>query len=586
MDLEVYNRKKETKVKTAEDILEKARQWTTGSYDGDTQAYIQNLIDTDDPELTEAFYKNLEFGTGGMRGIMGLGTNRINQYTLGMATQGLSNYILESFPGEKHRVAISYDCRNNSDRLAKIVANVFSANGIEVFLYEDLRPTPQLSWTVRHLNCHSGIMLTASHNPKEYNGYKVYWNDGAQIVPPHDKNIIAEVEKITSPDQVKFEPNEQLIHFVGEELDKKFIDEVVSHSMSTAGVEDLKVVFTSLHGTSIKSIPAALEKAGYKRVFTVAEQAVPNGNFPTVESPNPEEPEALDMALDLATSVEGDIVIGTDPDGDRIGLAVRDQNNLLRLLNGNQAGAVLTWYLLKKWTEKGLSGNEYVASTIVTSDLIIDIAKGFGVDCPVSLTGFKWIADIIRRREATHTFIGGGEESYGYMIGDFVRDKDAVTSTLIACEIAAWAKSQGRRFFDILLDIYEQYGLYKERLISIVKKGKSGAEEIAEMMRELRANPPKQIAGKSVVRIDDVQKGTSLDVATGRETPLELPASNVLQFYTEDGSKISARPSGTEPKIKFYISVKGKLTNRDEFAAAEAAVEKQIDAIISDLKLG
>ena len=565
-------------------ILDKANEWLNGNYDEETKAAIRSMMDSDPKELTDSFYQSLSFGTGGMRGIMGPGTNRINKYTLGMATQGLSNYLIQCFPNEELKVAIAYDCRNNSDTFARQVAEVFSANGIKVYLFESLRPTPELSFTIRHLGCHSGIVLTASHNPKEYNGYKVYWNDGAQIVRPHDKKIIEEVQKITNPDQVKFEGNEGLIEIIGAEVDCVFHEASVAQGFDVRGKDEFKVVFTSIHGTSIKGVPQVLGMAGFRNVYIVEEQAVPNGNFPTVDSPNPEEPEALSMALDLADEKGADMVIGTDPDSDRIGIAVRDDQGKLRLLNGNQTGAVMTDYLIDQWKKTGkLEGNEFVASTIVTSELFIDIAAANGLECPVCLTGFKWIAELIREREGKKTFIGGGEESFGYMVGDFVRDKDAVTSALIACEIGAEAQSRGSSFFDRLLDVYMKYGFYKERLISIVKKGRDGAAEIKAMMNEYRTNPPATINGSKVVRMLDYASLEEKGLMNGTTSAIDLPSSNVLQFYTEDGSKISARPSGTEPKIKFYFSVKGSLSDKKNFGAVEAALESRIDAIIADL---
>ncbi len=565
-------------------ILDKANEWLNGNYDEETKAAIRSMMDSDPKELTDSFYQSLSFGTGGMRGIMGPGTNRINKYTLGMATQGLSNYLIQCFPNEELKVAIAYDCRNNSDTFARQVAEVFSANGIKVYLFESLRPTPELSFSIRHLGCHSGIVLTASHNPKEYNGYKVYWNDGAQIVRPHDKKIIEEVQKITNPDQVKFEGNEGLIEIIGAEVDRVFHEASVAQGFDVRGKDEFKVVFTSIHGTSIKGVPQVLGMAGFRNVYIVEEQAVPNGNFPTVDSPNPEEPEALSMALDLADEKGADMVIGTDPDSDRIGIAVRDDQGKLRLLNGNQTGAVMTDYLIDQWKKTGkLEGNEFVASTIVTSELFIDIAAANGLECPVCLTGFKWIAELIREREGKKTFIGGGEESFGYMVGDFVRDKDAVTSALIACEIGAEAQSRGSSFFDRLLDVYMKYGFYKERLISIVKKGRDGAAEIKAMMDEYRTNPPATINGSKVVRMLDYASLEEKDLMNGTTSAIDLPSSNVLQFYTEDGSKISARPSGTEPKIKFYFSVKGSLSDKKNFGAVEAALESRIDAIIADL---
>lgn len=565
-------------------ILDKANEWLNGNYDEDTKSAIRDMMANDPKELTDSFYQSMTFGTGGMRGIMGPGTNRINKYTLGMATQGLSNYLIQCFPGEELKVAIAYDCRNNSDTFARQVAEVFSANGIKVYLFESLRPTPELSFAIRHLGCHSGIVLTASHNPKEYNGYKVYWNDGAQIVRPHDKKIIEEVQKITSPDQVKFNGNDALIEIVGSEIDRAFREASVAQGFDVPGKDEFKVVFTSIHGTSIKGVPEVLEMAGFKNVYIVEEQAIPNGNFPTVDSPNPEEPEALSMAIALAEEKGADMVIGTDPDSDRIGIAVRDDRGELQIMNGNQTGAVMTDYLIDQWKKAGkIKGNEFIASTIVTSELFMDIAAANGLECPVCLTGFKWIAELIREREGKKTFIGGGEESFGYMVGDFVRDKDAVTSALIACEIGAEALSRGSSFFDRLLDVYIKYGFYKERLISIVKKGRDGAAEIKSMMDAYRNDPPKEINGSKVVRMLDYQSLEETNLENGTKTPIDLPASNVLQFYTADGSKISARPSGTEPKIKFYFSVKGALSDKKDFRTVEAALESRIDAIIADL---
>ncbi len=567
-------------------ILDKAQEWLNGNYDEETKSAIRHMIDSDPQELTDSFYQSLTFGTGGMRGIMGPGTNRINKYTLGMATQGLCNYMIECFPGEELKVAIAFDCRNNSDTFARQVAEVFSANGIKVHLFESLRPTPELSFTIRYLGCHSGIVLTASHNPKEYNGYKVYWNDGAQIVRPHDKLIIGEVEKITSPDQVKFEGNDELIEVIGAEVDEAFYEASVSQGFDVGGKDTFKVVFTSIHGTSINGVPQVLERAGFQNVYIVPEQAEPNGNFPTVVSPNPEEPEALSMAVALAEEKSADMVIGTDPDSDRIGIAVRDHKGEIRLLNGNQTGAVMTDYLIEQWGKAGkLTGNEFIASTIVTSELFMDIAEANNLECPVCLTGFKWIAELIREREGLKTFVGGGEESFGYMVGDFVRDKDAVTSTLIAAEIAAEAQSRGSSFFDRLLDVYIKYGFYKERLISIVKKGRDGAAEIKAMMEEYRNDPPVEINGSKVVRMLDYGSLEEKNLVDGSTQAIDLPSSNVLQFYTEDGSKISARPSGTEPKIKFYFSVKGVLESKGDFDSVEAGLEKRIDGIIESMGL-
>ena len=568
------------------EILERAEVWLNGSYDEDTKSAIKELIETDPKGLADAFYTDLEFGTGGMRGIMGPGTNRINKYTLGMATQGLCNYMAQCFPNEPLKVAIAFDCRNNSDVFARQVAEVFSANGVHVYLFESLRPTPELSFAVRHLNCHSGIVLTASHNPKEYNGYKVYWNDGAQIVRPHDGKIIAEVKKITSPDEVKFDGREELIEPIGSEIDEAFYEASVAQGFDVRGKDDFKVVFTSIHGTSINGIPQVLEKANFKNVWIVPEQAKPDGNFPTVVSPNPEEPEALSMAIALANKEGADMVIGTDPDSDRIGIAVRNHYGELVIMNGNQTGAVMTEYLINQWRNTGkLKGNEFIASTIVTSELFIDIAAANNIDCPICLTGFKWIADLIREREGKSTFIGGGEESFGYMVGDFVRDKDAVTSALIACEIGADALDRGSTFYDELIAVYLKYGFYKERLISITKKGRDGAAEIKQMMEGYRSNPPVSINNSRVVRLLDFQESIETNMETGEKTKIDLPKSNVLQFYTADGSKISARPSGTEPKIKFYFSVKTKLENKTDFAIKEALLEKRIDDIIASLDI-
>ncbi len=569
-----------------ETIVQRAKVWLGEEYGKDVQEAVQQLIDGGGDELKDAFYKDMEFGTGGMRGIMGVGTNRINKHTLGMATQGLSNYLKASFPHEAISVAIAYDCRNNSQEFARSVAEVFAANEIKVYVYESLRPTPQLSYTIREMGCKAGIVLTASHNPKEYNGYKVYWEDGAQIVPPHDKVIISEVRNINSPLEVKSDYIESLIETIGVELDEKFRNAVVEQGFLSEGKENLKVVFTSIHGTSIMGVPQVLEKAGFSDVHVVQEQAEPNGNFPTVDSPNPEEPEALDMALKLAESIDADIVIGTDPDADRIGIAVRNENNELELLNGNQTGAVISDYLLRKWKVEGrLNSSCYIASTIVTTELLKDIAQQYQVDCPETLTGFKWIADEIRRREQDWSFVGGGEESYGFMIGDFVRDKDSVSSTLIACEIAAEAKANESSFFEVLQDIYLKHGLYRERLVSIVKKGMDGAMQIQKMMDELRSNPPKTIWGEKIVITLDHSKGEVKNMMNGEISSTGIPHSNVLQFVTESGTKVSARPSGTEPKIKFYVSVKAPLDRKGTYRNTVEGLERKIDDILSEMGL-
>lgn len=567
-------------------IMNKAQEWLDGNYDEETKEQIRNLINTNPTELTDSFYKDLGFGTGGLRGIMGPGTNRVNMYTIGMATQGLANYLKQSFPNQEVKLAIAHDSRNNSSLFARKAAEVLSANGIKVFLFDSLRPTPELSFAIRHLGCQSGIVITASHNPKEYNGYKVYWEDGGQLVAPHDKNVIAEVRKIKSPDDVNFKTIEENIEIIGEEIDKVYLEKVKQLSLSDEGKEDIKIVFTSIHGTAIMLVPDALRESGFENVYVVKEQAEPNGNFPTVKSPNPEEAAALDMAVKLAEEVNADMVIGTDPDADRVGIAVRNHKGEMVLLNGNQAGSLLVYYLINKIDESGkLTNNQFVAETIVTTGLIEDIAKSYNVDCPIVLTGFKYIAELIKEREGKQSFIGGGEESYGYLIGDFVRDKDAVSSAMMLAEIAAWAKAQGSSFFDQLLDLYAEYGFYKEHLISITKKGKAGAEEIQEMMDTYRNNPPKQINGQDVVCIKDYQSSESIDLKSGEKTTIELPTSNVLQFFTADGSKITARPSGTEPKIKFYFSVKAQLENKADYEKIDAVLKAKIDSIISDLGL-
>ncbi|MGR7811924.1 phospho-sugar mutase [Lacinutrix undariae] len=568
------------------ELLKTVNSWLTSTFDIDTQNKIKDLIATNPTELQESFYKNLEFGTGGMRGVMGVGTNRINKYTLGKNTQGLSNYLAKSFPNEPLKVVIAYDCRHNSKSLAKVVADVFSANNIEVYLFEDLRTTPELSFAVKHLNCHCGIVLTASHNPPEYNGYKVYWQDGGQLVPPQDHEAIAEINALDYA-EIKFEANTNLIHYIGEDVDNVFIDASVKNgSFTTQDAKDkLSIVFTSLHGTSVTAIPETLKRAGYKTVHIVEEQAVPNGDFPTVKSPNPEEPEALKMALELADKTQADIVIGTDPDSDRLGIAVRDLNNNMVLLNGNQTMVMMTEFLLKKWKNNNkLNNNEFIGTTIVSTPMMQQLADAFNVECKIGLTGFKWIAKMIKDFP-NQDFIGGGEESFGFMVGDFVRDKDAVTSTLLACEIAAQAKADGGSFFEGLLEAYTKYGFYKEHLVSITKKGIEGAEEIKQMMVDARKNPLKEVNGSKVVKIEDYQLSIIKNILTGEETTIDIPKSNVLIYFTADGSKIALRPSGTEPKIKFYISVNTTLDNVTVFNATEQKLDAQIKAILTDLKL-
>lgn len=572
----------------SKNILEKANAWTQAPFDTATQEKVTDLVSSSPKELEDAFYKNLEFGTGGMRGIMGVGTNRINKYTLGKNTQGLSQYLKQTFPGEEIKVAIAYDCRHKSDTLAKVVADVFSANGIKVFLFEELRPTPELSFTVRHLQCHAGIVLTASHNPPEYNGYKVYWQDGGQLVPPQDKEIIQVIDNLQYSD-ILFESNPELIKYIGAEIDEAFAKSAVenaSFNIPQEAKNNLKIVYTSLHGTSIKSIPNVLAKAGYTDVNIVKEQAEPNGDFPTVKSPNPEEPAALQMALNLANETNADIVIGTDPDSDRLGVAVRNSEGEMILLNGNQSMVVMTAFLLEQWKRAGKikDRKQFIGSTIVSTPMMLALAEAYDVDCKVGLTGFKWIAKFIKDFPEQE-FIGGGEESFGFMVGDAVRDKDAVASTLLVCEIAALAKAAGSSLYQELLNLYVDYGYYKEHLISITKKGKDGAEEIATMMTELRNNPLKEIAGERVVFIEDYESAIATNLFSNETEPLFLPKSNVLIYYLEDGSKICARPSGTEPKIKFYFSTNTMIESVDEIKDADDYLQHKIDQIINDMKL-
>ncbi len=563
-------------------ILERVNVWLTPFFDEETQQKIKDLIALEPETLEESFYKNLEFGTGGMRGIMGVGDNRINKYTLGKNTQGLSNYLKKQFPNQMIKVAIAYDCRHNSKELAKLVADVFSANDIHVFLFSDLRPTPELSFAVRHLNCQCGIVLTASHNPPEYNGYKVYWEDGGQLVPPQDAEIIAEINSLYYS-EILFETNESLIEYIDSEVDNAFAEASIKNGTFNTPQEakdDLKIVFTSLHGTSITMIPKVLEQSGYFNVSIVEEQAKPNGDFPTVKSPNPEEPEALKMAIDLAKKEQADIVIGTDPDCDRLGVAVRNPQGDYILLNGNQAMVLKTHFLLEQWKAKGkLDGNQFIASTIVSTPLVRIIASDFDVEYKEGLTGFKWIAKMIKDfPELEH--IGGGEESFGYLTGDFVRDKDAVTATLLVCEIAAQKKQSNSSMYNYLQTIFSKYGYYKEHLISIVKKGKKGAEEISHMMKKFRENPFTIIADDRVIKMEDYLFSESTNFETGTTERIDVPKSNVLIYYTEDGSKIAMRPSGTEPKIKFYISVNTSSKNSND---AEMILQKKIDTIISFL---
>ncbi|REG87335.1 phospho-sugar mutase [Winogradskyella sediminis] len=569
------------------EILERVNAWLTPHFDEDSQKEIKNMMASNPKELEESFYKDLEFGTGGMRGIMGLGTNRINKYTLGKNTQGLSNYLKEQFPGEDVKVSIAYDCRHNSQIFGKLVADVFSANGIQVYLFEELRPTPELSFALKHLNCHCGIVLTASHNPPEYNGYKVYWQDGGQLVPPQDAGVIAEINRINYS-EIKFESNSDLIQYIGKDVDNVFIEASINNGSFNTPAEakaNLNVVFTSLHGTSITAIPETLKRAGYTNVNIVEEQREPNGDFPTVVSPNPEEPEALKMAMELADRVEGDIVIGTDPDCDRLGVVVRNLENELVILNGNQTMVLMTDFLLRQWKNANkINNNQFIASTIVSTPMMSVLGDAYGVECKIGLTGFKWIAKMIKDFPDMD-FVGGGEESFGFMVGDFVRDKDAVTSTLLACEIAAQAKAQGKTMYQKLIDLYIEHGFYKERLVSLTKKGIEGALEIKQMMVDARDNPLTEINGEKVVLIEDYLVSKSKNILSNEETPLDIPKSNVLIYYTENGSKIALRPSGTEPKIKFYISVNTELDNSSDFAKTEQLLGDRIEAILKDMKL-
>jgi len=567
-------------------ILDKAKQWLSPNFDTETQQEIQQLITSNAPDLADRFYKDMEFGTGGMRGVMGAGTNRINKYTLGRATQGLSNYLIENVKKTQLKVVIAYDCRHNSKKFAKIVADVFSANNIKVYLFEDLRATPELSFAVRHLDCDAGIVLTASHNPPEYNGYKVYWADGGQIVPPHDGKIIGNVNALDFS-EIKFTANEALIETIGKEVDDVFIAAAVKNGSLSPDInrKKLKVVFTSLHGTSIVSVPEALAKAGYTDVHIVEEQREPDGDFPTVKSPNPEEPEALKIATDLANKIGADIVIGTDPDCDRLGVAVRDTDGNMKLMNGNQTMVVMTAFLLKKWKDEDkINGKQFVGSTIVTTELIGEIAKNYGVETKIGLTGFKWIAKMVKDFPELD-FIGGGEESFGYMVGEFVRDKDAVTATLLACEIAAYAKQNGSSFYEELLDIYLKNNFYKEHLIAITKKGMDGAAEIQQMLSDMRNNPVTEIDGEKVASLSDYQASTRKNLITGEITNIDLPKSNVLIYQTANGTRIAARPSGTEPKIKFYFSVNTPLDIKENASKTEAALDAKVQRIIKEMKL-
>ncbi|HLL95489.1 MAG TPA: phospho-sugar mutase [Spirosoma sp.] len=575
-------------------------QWLSGSYDADTKAAIQKLIDEGNTtELTDAFYRDLEFGTGGLRGVLGVGSNRMNTYTVGAATQGLSNYINRAFAGQDISVAIAHDSRRMSPEFARLVASIFSANGIKVYLFSALRPTPELSFAIRQLGCQSGIVVTASHNPPEYNGYKVYWNDGGQVVSPHADNIIAEVAKITSVDAIKFEGVPERIHLIDEEIDAPYVERLKSNAVNPDVIRrqaDLNIVFTPIHGTGITLVPRLLAGLGFTNVHIVEEQATPDGNFPTVKSPNPEERAAMQLALDLANELNADLVMATDPDADRVGAGARNHHGEFELLNGNQMASLIIYYLLNAWKDAGkLTGKEFVAKTIVTTDLIDRMCERYGVKCYNTLTGFKYIAEVIRELEGKEQFIAGGEESYGYLIGDFVRDKDAIASCAMIAELTASAKDRGLSLFDLLMAMYQENGFYYESLVSLTKKGKTGAEEIQQMMAGFRANPPREIAGSPVVRIDDYKSlirhefGLG-DAHTGQSTTMKsgsmgIESSNVLQFFTADGTKVSARPSGTEPKIKFYVSVVEPLQSKDAFDATYAQLKGKVQRVINDLQL-
>lgn len=569
--------------------LSTINEWLNGNYDTKTKEEIQQLLDKEAlTELTDAFYRSLEFGTGGLRGIMGAGSNRINKYTIGTATQGLCNYLLKKYPGEKVKVAIAHDSRNNSDYFAGITADVFSANGIHVYFFKALRPTPELSFAVRELGCKSGVMLTASHNPKEYNGYKAYGADGGQFTAPDDTMVMDEVAKISSIDEVKFDRVEANVELIGEEIDQLYLDKITELSVSPEAIarqKDLKIVYSPIHGTGITLVPQALAQFGFTNLSLVDEQSVPDGNFPTVVYPNPEEKEALTLALKKAEEIDADLVLATDPDADRVGIAVKNNDGQFVLLNGNQTGSLLINYLLSAWEEKGkLTGDQYIVKTIVTSNLIEEIAKKKNVTFYNTLTGFKWIGQLMTSLEGKKTFIGGGEESYGYLIGELVRDKDAIVSCAFISEMTAFYKDKGSSLYNAMLDMYVEYGLYKEELVSITKKGKTGAEEIKAMMEKFRNNPPATLGGAKVVTLKDYELGTETDLLSGEKTKLELPKSDVLQFITADGSIVSARPSGTEPKIKFYCSVNAPLKDKESFKETDASLGDKVKAIMKDLE--
>jgi phosphoglucomutase len=570
-------------------IKKKAESWLGKEFNDETRKEVSEMLNNDEKKLIDAFYQDLEFGTGGLRGIMGAGTNRMNIYTLGMATQGLANYIIKQFGNTEIRVAIAYDCRNNSRYFAETTADIFSANGFDAYLFESLRPTPELSFAIRHYKCQGGVVITASHNPPEYNGYKAYWDDGGQVVAPHDDGITDEVRKITSVDQIRFDGNKEKIKIIGKETDALFLDEVYKMSLNPEVIKkynDIVIVYTPIHGTGIKMIPPALRMYGFTNIISVPEQDITDGNFPTVKSPNPEEPDALLLAIKKAVEKGAELVMATDPDADRLGVAVKNRKGEFIILNGNQTGAILIWYILSQFRERNrYKGNEYIVKTIVTSDLLERIAEGYNVEYFNVLTGFKFFAELIRKYEGRKKYIGGGEESFGFLPGDYVRDKDAVASCALVAEAAAWSKSMGKSLFELLIDIYVQYGFYKEKLINIVRKGIEGADEIKSMMTVYRKNPPAKINNSKVIKINDYETLISYDILTGNKSSIELTKSDVLQFLLEDGSKISVRPSGTEPKIKFYFSVNTTLESPDLFEETESILDQRISDIIKDMNL-
>ena len=576
-------------MQSVENIREKATVWLGEEFNEQTRNEVREMLDNDEKKLIDAFYQDLEFGTGGLRGIMGAGTNRMNIYTLGMATQGLSNYILKQCGTSGNRVAIAYDCRNNSRLFAETAADIFSANGFEVFLFESLRPTPELSFAIRHYKCRSGVVITASHNPSEYNGYKAYWDDGGQVVAPHDEGIIDEVRKITRVSQIKFDGKKDKIRIIGKETDDLFLKEVHKMTLNPEVINkssEMGIVFTPIHGTGVRLIPLALRMFGFNNIINVPEQDVVDGNFPTVKSPNPEEPGALKMAIAKAIDTGAELVMATDPDGDRLGIAVKDKKGEFILLNGNQTCLLLIWYILSQYKERNkYTGIEYIIKTIVTTDLIERIAEDYKVEYHNVLTGFKFFAELIKKNEGRKIYIGGGEESYGFLPGEYVRDKDAVASCALVAELTAWSKSRGKSLYEQLIDIYLMYGFYKEKLVNIVRKGKEGADEIKAMMAGYRSDPPRIINGSRVVRIADYLQQTDYDILSGITKEISLIRSDVLQFFLEDGTKISVRPSGTEPKIKFYFSVNTKLESVGKFDATEKFLDERIDGIIKDMKL-